>query len=232
MFGSQSPSQAPNTGPRAAKGPSCVKGCLPPAPIPTQHSQTTKTQPLCCCRGKSNLSGLPGSLLTLLFFPWRRGRRDAALSQAAATTLKPEGGIRLPRDTADQGQASPGTARSSVLPMSKSGDAQPPRGLGLTLALPRLLPGYPTVFLAVSKARSGPRLTLVSRFYASLSALLSPFSFLLPSALSLSFVSPPPALISLFLPCHFPVFKEEGKGGSNPRHARTHAGCLPCSVTR
>lgn len=116
--------------------------CSHPHPTQPNHQNTASV----LLPGEEQPRWPPQQLADPAVFPWRRGRRDAALSQAAATTLKPEGGIRLPRDTADQGQASPGTARSSVLPMSKSGDAQPPRGLGLTLALPWLLPGYPVFF--------------------------------------------------------------------------------------
>lgn len=108
-------------------------------------------------------------------------------------------------------------------------EANPPRGLVLTLALPRFLSNYP-VFMAVSKGGSGPRFTLLSRFYISPRTVLIFFSSLL-SVFSLLFLSPPSPLLHFFFAVLFisSVFLEEGKRGVN-QETHAHTGYLSCSV--
>lgn len=81
----------------------------------------------------------------------------------AATTLNPEGGIGLQRDNADPGLQAQARQLGAAAAESEWWMQKPPRGLVLTLHLPWLLPRYPE-FTAMSKAASGLKFTLLSRF--------------------------------------------------------------------
>lgn len=192
-------SQAPNTErllTGADKGPrkkSWVKDCLPPAPI-SYWMPATKMWSLRCCLEKSSLDGLPCSLLILLFSPGEGDSMTHVVSRAVATTQRVGFGCRGIMLTKDkQVQARHAAQRCSW--WVRMVDANPPRGLALTLALSRLLSSYP-VFMAVSKGGSGPKFTLLSRFCISLPELFwffPPPSVLFP-LFSLFFVSPPSPL--------------------------------------
>lgn len=172
---------------------------------PNSEHQITAVQPRC-----------PSStLLTLLISPAEEEGNDTALSQAFSTTLKPAGGMGLQWYNADQGQASLGMVHSKAL-LSKSGDAQPAPGLALTLALPPH--GHPIPI----------GLTLLFRPLSELFSFFStPFLVLSPI-----WVSSPLAQIFLCCSTISLYLQRKERGGVKPRHMHTHAGYLPCSVTR